>query len=639
MAPGSRIDRELVRAAAAVHRRRLVDRFPEGGLVAVRVPTSPDTIYATLMADGGESLVALVVGPDALERTQAILENTTKETLERASMLLFSMQRLGDVAPELRGPLERAGLQYRRSDLVPVFSKKRPGQRPKDMNRTETRTMLFALNSLVRADEAGKLRPSRPWERDEIPLLLVSGEPDDPAVEVGLAPFQWRGERPTGDTDSGGSRRVDQDGEDGGGDLPEAGDLAAWKAADSRACGRIARAVIDAGLRARGPIQEFFDDEDLADACLEMTREDLVLPCFEWIFADYRPRRGARTLLDRMLDGNLPPVTRALFEARRVCRAGLYRVAEIRRGESFDVVDVASGVRATVHDKAGSDSVERDIVFVAKLYTAGSFTFAVLLSPPFRGASASAAIAFLERAGAGRGLSNLGSHPELAGRLFALYDDWAAGPVMPTLVNTDGEPLEFQDAVFGVTDPEGARRCLEEQDDLDFNESDDSFEWLRRPIRKGADESGTVLGRIRIVGEELLLHVNSRARLERARGWLERIPGISFEKSASRSMEELMKSGSPLDDRMPDADPPPPGIHEALQQFIERHAMAWLDEAIPALGGKTPRAACRSAEGRRQVRMLINTWPDQRGPDGRLIETPRSKMLRALGIAEVEAAE
>lgn len=67
--------------------------------------------------------------------------------------------------------------------------------------------------------------------------------------------------------------------------------------------------------------------------------------------------------------------------------------------------------------------------------------------------------------------------------------------------------------------------------------------------------------------------------------------------------------------------------------------MSWIDEPIPALDGKTPRSACQTAAGRKKVRVLINTWPEQQGPDGRLMALPRAKMFRALGLDEVEAGD
>ena len=73
-------------------------------------------------------------------------------------------------------------------------------------------------------------------------------------------------------------------------------------------------------------------------------------------------------------------------------------------------------------------------------------------------------------------------------------------------------------------------------------------------------------------------------------------------------------------------------------RFVHR-AMGWIDEPIPALDGKTPRAACRTMAGRAKVRMLINTWPEQQGPDGSVIALPRAEMFRALGLDEVEAGD
>jgi hypothetical protein len=60
-------------------------------------------------------------------------------------------------------------------------------------------------------------------------------------------------------------------------------------------------------------------------------------------------------------------------------------------------------------------------------------------------------------------------------------------------------------------------------------------------------------------------------------------------------------------------------------------AFDWLDQPVPALGGKTPRAACRTKEGRREVEILIRTMPDVPTPGGSW-SPPREELLKELGL-------
>jgi hypothetical protein len=42
-------------------------------------------------------------------------------------------------------------------------------------------------------------------------------------------------------------------------------------------------------------------------------------------------------------------------------------------------------------------------------------------------------------------------------------------------------------------------------------------------------------------------------------------------------------------------------VQAALREALELHYTSWMDEKIPALGGKTPRQTIRTAESRRDT--------------------------------------
>jgi len=48
-----------------------------------------------------------------------------------------------------------------------------------------------------------------------------------------------------------------------------------------------------------------------------------------------------------------------------------------------------------------------------------------------------------------------------------------------------------------------------------------------------------------------------------------------------------------------------PEVQEAIKEVLTQHWQGWLDTAIPALKGKTPREAVRSAHGREAVQTLL----------------------------------
>jgi hypothetical protein len=80
-----------------------------------------------------------------------------------------------------------------------------------------------------------------------------------------------------------------------------------------------------------------------------------------------------------------------------------------------------------------------------------------------------------------------------------------------------------------------------------------------------------------------------------------------------------------------------PELTASVQDMINKQYMGWLDTPLPVLRGKTPREACQTPDGRRQVTMLIRTTPDPMGPAP--VRVPRQAMLRELGLGDEPSTE
>jgi hypothetical protein len=65
--------------------------------------------------------------------------------------------------------------------------------------------------------------------------------------------------------------------------------------------------------------------------------------------------------------------------------------------------------------------------------------------------------------------------------------------------------------------------------------------------------------------------------------------------------------------------------------FREEREVFKPGRSVPALGNKTPRAACKTAKGRLRVARMIRSMPDMLAP-GASIPPPREELLRELGI-------
>jgi hypothetical protein len=57
------------------------------------------------------------------------------------------------------------------------------------------------------------------------------------------------------------------------------------------------------------------------------------------------------------------------------------------------------------------------------------------------------------------------------------------------------------------------------------------------------------------------------------------------------------------------ADMDDPAIRAALAEYVAAFEESWLDESIPALGGRTPREAAADPIGREELTRLLASFP------------------------------
>ena len=404
-------------------------------------------------------------------------------------------------------------------------------------------------------------------------------------------------------------------------------ELARWKAEERELYEQITEMIDDRSNEEYRAQQRYFGKPELGAELLEEMAQYAVAMAFdEWWAAHFRHTKESPTVVEALLGGAVSPKQRTLLLARQQATPSLYRIEEVEPAKGrMRVSDLLTGKETVVHDSGLASSLHGDLVVPLTLLPAGPFTFALPQGPPIPVTAADHALAFLKQRGLNSTRAAFAKKPHLLGRIW----EWFAGTRQagpPKLVNTDGHPLAWQTASFSLADPQAVQRFLCERDDMapPTGDGDGAYHWLRV-----ADQ--TLLGRIEIIGNELVLQVNSAQRLEQARAFLEQAPGVRFTSVQAR---DIFESPSPLDDRLKGEPEPPPTaeMQQMLREFLHQHAMNWLDEKIPALGNKTPREAVKTSAGREQVLLMIRTWPDQNGPDDLRISPPREEMLRELGL-------
>ena len=71
-----------------------------------------------------------------------------------------------------------------------------------------------------------------------------------------------------------------------------------------------------------------------------------------------------------------------------------------------------------------------------------------------------------------------------------------------------------------------------------------------------------------------------------------------------------------------------PEVQEQLAGMISKHWEGWVDQNIPALGGKTPRDAVKTADGREAVEALLQDAVRDRNHDPFTAEANRKGSQR-----------
>jgi hypothetical protein len=185
--------------------------------------------------------------------------------------------------------------------------------------------------------------------------------------------------------------------------------------------------------------------------------------------------------------------------------------------------------------------------------------------------------------------------------------------IPPQLQNTDGDLLlltadHFEIEPAARADVESRLAGMEgveaEGAEGDAERDGSVYLFLTAGNRMQAPWENTLIGRACLEGRLLRLETNSperadtlRARVEAACGGLLRHRAREHSDPLS-SRAEPAAASSPLEDA-------PPEVQQLLLDLKRRHYAEWLDHALPALGGLSPREAVGTARGRGAVDVLL----------------------------------
>ena len=184
-------DADVIRAtlvaAAALHERRMWERFTTLDCFGVRLPDRDEFLLGFVMGEGGEQYgLMLCRGPEAVAHFDALTvgDGADHDAFDAADVMGFSMDRFGDLKPEAQAVFRKAGLRRRAGDRVPGIIVKPPHRRPRLPDADEWSLLRRVLAGVLRADEQRLIEPVDFDDPSGVWVLSITGDPDDPVVSV-----------------------------------------------------------------------------------------------------------------------------------------------------------------------------------------------------------------------------------------------------------------------------------------------------------------------------------------------------------------------------------------------------------------------------------------------------------------------
>jgi len=236
--------------------------------------------------------------------------------------------------------------------------------------------------------------------------------------------------------------------------------------------------------------------------------------------------------------------------------------------------------------------------------------------------------------------------------------DRATAPHIPEVRNAEGDELLFCTLHYPFADRAevddirlALNRCPE------FRQENATFwNWIgplrsakasgaqKQPLKSQTftttlDDGSLVLGTVELKDKALILSVNSQARAERGRVLLSEV----LHGSLAQPLVELQT----LEQCMATRDPAPtakPNLSEGerrsiIHEGLDRHYRALLDQPIPALGYKSPRAAVKTSKGRDKVvdwlKTLENHTAKLAGHNDEMASYDFNWLWTELGVSEL----
>lgn len=314
----------------------------------------------------------------------------------------------------------------------------------------------------------------------------------------------------------------------------------------------------------------------------------------------------------------LPTDERELLGAWIDAPRSLYEIVELQPGEGLELLDLRSGDRVTVRERAGSTQLTRGDAIFARVIPDGvghQLTAGVVTIPVQHRASL---LGFLDTAP---------SAAEICGWIATLE-------APPTLLTREGEPTVFCTAEYAIDDPDQAAAALRAR----FEPDPDGrvfVDWVE------VDGQRWGRGTVEVEASRLRIQTNAEARLDRFKAVVEEVvTGAELLDESRRPAAEQLAANRHGPGATPDADAQVPDAfdvaalpaeaRDALEAQIRSYERSWVDESIPMFGGLTPRQALEDPTRREQLLAFLEEMEREEVPGS--MSARRIRQLLGIGL-------
>lgn len=371
------------------------------------------------------------------------------------------------------------------------------------------------------------------------------------------------------------------------------------------------------------------DTPEIADN--QMVFEQAFMP---WFLYNWRPDTAEELIADlpeviaaehylTQYPSRLDSYRKSFIHANLASHYSLYEVTHVVRQQSITLKDVLRGHQITIHEKRGSESLEKGYIIMARIVTLNEDSIACGIYPqPLPSQCLLNVVEFKQHYGQNKFFTEEMLF-ELDLEIRTCFMDnikHLLNQPYPKVQNTDGEDLSMNKVHYSLAcKPQRAFDALAElaagidkselfEDGIyDSNHQlvEISFPWCKMGNGVHKDWNNTVYGHIVIKESSLTVEVNSA---ERAQSVLLEINSRLNKKEATYLQTEQKSIAEMLAEPHEDLPSPcddSPELQAMLKQLSHQNWVSWLDSDIPALNNVTPREAAKTTLGRELLEALF----------------------------------